>query len=219
VTAITSRARVIAPIVLCLFATSLALLVAGHFFSWNDTQGFQYERWNYTDGDLAAVTALLGGVISLADRTARRVAGAVTAAFVVLLVVLELVAPHFAFAGNNDAFGLAGWEIPLSIVAFVLLTPRWLKPGWRARRRLTTWARFDLYLVLMVTVVPYVIAVVTWRLFTTGHPECNEGGDACLEAYAAWFYALAIWAGLVVLIGVVEAVVAGRALHRRWRRA
>src|SRR5262249_34877641 len=72
VTAITSRARVIAPIVVCLFATGLVLLMAGHFFSWNDTQGFQYDRWNYTDGDLAAVTAFLGSVLSLADRTARR---------------------------------------------------------------------------------------------------------------------------------------------------
>lgn len=222
VTAITPRAWVVPAISLSLLGTSLTLLVAGHFFSWDDPQGSQSEQWNYGFGALAGLLATVGALMALPHRTARHLAGAVVAGFVVLLVTLHHLAPDFAFVGSTDTFGLTVWEVGLAMAAFILLTPSFVRPRRTAEhgpwvRRVTTWARLDLYLVLMVFAVPFPIGYVTSAIFTAGHPECGQPGDACLEEYAAWFWALAAWCAIALLLVLVEVGLAIRRLVRRNR--
>lgn len=212
------RSRVVPALAVALLATSLVLLWAGHFFSYDDVEGVQSRHWNYVLGDVAGLVAVVGVLVSLSERTARRLAGAVVAAFVGFLAVAGLIAAHLTFVGSNDAFGRAVWEVLLGIVAFVLLTPRWVRvraayePG-RRRRVLTTWARCGLYLLALVPATP-AIFLVGISLAAIGHPECGDTGDACLQEYAGAFYGLAaialLVAGLVVL-EIVRAVV-------RWSR-
>jgi hypothetical protein len=212
----------VSPAALTLLGAGLALLWAGHFFSWDDPEGFQSERWNYTDGSLAALFASGGGLLSLFDRTARRQAGMVVGGFVALLAVLEVVAPHLDFAGADDSSGLVVWEVLLGMAAFVLLTPHWTRVGepWErrpGRRRLTGWARCSTYVVAspIVAVAAFGLA---GAIATRGHPECNQPGDACAAAYAGFFFGLMAFAAIVVIVSVTEVAraVARSRRRRRW---
>jgi hypothetical protein len=218
VIALTPRRLVLVHLSLGLLATSLVLVVAGSFISWNDVNGSQSQSWNHGMGDLAGLAAAVGGVVSLFDRTARHLAGAVVAAFVGFLVLANAVAPDFCFVGSEDEFGLTMWQVLLGFAAFVLLTPRWTRitepwerrPG---RRQLTAWARWVLYVVLLVPLTPTVF-VISATITTYGHPECGEPGDACIEDYAGLFYGLVALAAIIVAVVVTEIVTTGL----RWRR-
>jgi peptidoglycan/LPS O-acetylase OafA/YrhL len=114
VIALTPRRLALVAVSLGLLATSLVLVVAGNFISWNDVQGTQPRSWHYPMGDLAGSAAAVGALVSLFDRTARHLAGAVVASFVGFLLVANEVAPDFCFVGSEDSFGLTLWEVLLA---------------------------------------------------------------------------------------------------------
>lgn len=205
-----------------LLTTSLVLLLAGHFFSWYDRDGFQSDRWNYGYGDIAGVAAFVGVVLALFDRAARQAVGAVVGGFAVSLVLFGIAAPYPTFVGSTGLGGILAWAIPLAMTAFVLLTPRWARRGrpWERRPdrpRLTVWARWSIYTMLVLP-VGFLCLVVASGLTTFGHPECGGPGDACAEAYAGWFLGLVVWAVLIlgVLVGEITTAVLRCARARRW---
>ncbi len=218
--AVTPRPTWVVPVLAVgLVATSVVLLWTGHFITSHDVNGVQSRRWNYGRGDAAGLAAVLGAVISLVDRTARRLVGLVIVGFVAFLVVAGAVVPYLSFVGTNDSFGRLVWEVVLSIAAFVLLTPHWTRtrapyePGPR-RRVLTAWARCALTLVVLVPSFPAFV-LVGISVASSGHPECPGDGDACVEAYAGAFFGLVAFGILVLALVVLEIV---RALVRRQRR-
>jgi hypothetical protein len=218
VIALTPRRLTLVAVSLGLLAASLALVVAGNFISWNDVHGTQPESWHYRLGDLAALAAAVGAVVSLFDRTARHLAGAVVASFVGFLVVANAVAPDFCFVGSEDSFGLTMWEVLLGFAAFVLLTPRWtrIRKPWErrpGRRDLTAWSRWVIYCFALVPLAMVVMSVSS-VIATMGHPECGGPGDACAEDYVGWFFGLAALAAIIIGVVVTEIVTAGL----RWRR-
>jgi len=219
VTAITLRRPVLAAVSLALLVISLILLWAGHFFSWNDVEGTQFVEWNYGYGDLAALLAVTGALLSLFDRTARRLASVVVGTFVVFLLVAHAIAPEFAFVGSTDSFGIHAWAVVLAGATFVLLTPRWtrVREPWEpaaGRRRLTTWARWDLYLVALPPMGSAVLYVAT-ALAVVGYPDCGQPGDACSQEYAGFFLGVVAVASMILAVIVAEI---GTALARRHRR-
>jgi magnesium-transporting ATPase (P-type) len=223
VTAITPRRAAVVAGSSGLLLTSLGLVVAGHFISWNDVRGDQWSSWNYGYGDLSALCATVGASVSLVDRVARQLAGASVAAFAVFLVLARVAGDDFSFVGSTDAFGLNFWTIMLGMAAFVLLTPRWTRVGewWErrpGRRRLTTWTRWDLYVVALLPVSSIVI-YVAMAVTAMGHPECNQTGDACGEEYAGFFFGLVAVALMIVVIVCAEIVSAVRCWSRRRRRS
>jgi hypothetical protein len=208
-------------VALVLTTASLALLFGGHFVAYRDFSGFQSAHWNYDWGTLSGFAAVLAVLVSLCDRTARHLVGAVVAGFVAFLVVAGLVAPAFSFVGSTDGASQGAWEIVLGIVAFVLLTPRWTRVAepWEAGRRrwrLTAWTRWAAYLVLLVPAAP-TIFLTSVLVAQSGHAECQgDMGDACAEAYAGAFVGLVAVAALVVGLVLFEI---GYAVLRSRRRS
>jgi len=220
VIALTPRRPALTVAVLGLLAGSLALLALGHFFSWNDVEGSQYTSWNYGMGDLAGLGASVAVVVSLFDRAARRLCGAVVGAVAVGLVVAGAVAPAFSFVGSEGLGGALAWGIPLAMAAFVLLTPRWRRTSWGSGRgwwRLTGWGRCSLYLLLFFPTA-WACFAVALAITTAGHRECGEPGDACLEAYDGWFLGAAAVAVVVLVVVVAELAALVRRLRRRHAR-
>lgn len=217
--ALTPRRTALTAAVLGLLAGSLALLALGHFFSWNDVEGFQYDSWNYGMGDLAGLGACVAVVVSLFDHIARRLCGAVVAAFAVGLAVAGAVAPAFSFVGSEGLGGALAWGIPLAMAAFVLLTPRWRRTSWGSGRglRLTAWGRCSLYLVLFFPTA-WACFAAALAITTAGHPECRGPGDACLEAYDGWFLGAAAVAVILLVVVTAELVALVRRLRRRHAR-
>jgi hypothetical protein len=206
-----------------LLATSLVLLMTGHFLSWYDRDGFQSDEWNHGYGDLAGVVAFIAVMLAFFDRTARQAAGAVVGGFAAFLVIFGLAAPYPTFVGSTGLSGILAWAIPLAMAAFVLLTPRWARRGepWErrpGRTRLTAWARWAIYTLLALP-AGFLCLVVATTLTTMGHPECGGPGDACTEEYAGWFLGLLVWILLVLGLVVAEAVTAVLCRVRAHRRA
>ncbi len=222
-TAITSRRAVVVLLSLGLLLTSLLLLVAGHFVSWHDVEGDQSLRWNYRYGDVAALCAVLGTLVSLRDRLARRLAGVVVAAFVCFLVIARVVGPTFSFVGSTDAFGLDTWTVLLAMAAFVLLTPRWTRVGdwWERRpggRRLTTWGRWSAYVVLLIPVA-YVCVAAAGAVLSVVDPCRPRYEDCELAGLGALIYGFFAFVGVAIIVVVAEAVAAVRRGCRRRGRS
>jgi hypothetical protein len=223
VTVLTPRRPVVVAGSLGLLLTSLLLLLGGHFVSFDDVAGDQSLRWNYGYGDLAALCAVLGSLVSLGDRTARRLAGGVVAAFDCFLVVARVAGPSFSFVGSTDAFGLDAWTVLLAMAAFVLLTPRWTRVGgwWERRpggRRLTTWGRWSVYLLLLVPVA-YVCVAAAAAVLSVVDP-CHPRYEDCeLAGLGALFYGFCAFVGVAVVVVGAEVVAAVRRGCRRRRRS
>jgi hypothetical protein len=221
VTAITQRRPALAAVSLSLLLSSLALLLAGHFVSWNDVNGVQSDRWNYGYGTVSALCASLGTLVSLFDRVARRLAGGAVAAFVVFLVVARVTGSYFSFVGSTDAFGLNTWTVLLGMAAFVLLTPRWTRAGewWErrpGRRRLTAWGRWSMYVLLLIPVAYLCLAAAAAVL---SHVDpCRPRFEDCeLAGLAALYYGFFAWVGVLIVVVLAELVAAVLRWSRRRR--
>ena len=137
----------------------------------------------------------------------------------VFLLLADAVAPEFAFVGSTDSFGIHAWAFLLACAMFVLLTPRLtrVREPWEpaaGRRRLTTWAPWDLNLVALRPVGSAVL-YVAMAIAVVGYPGCGQPGDAYSQEYGGFFLGLVAVAALVLAVIVVEV---GTALARRHRR-